>query len=164
MSNKRSKPPYLADAVANEFIRLAGFGTITPMKIQKLVYYAHAWNLTYFDEPLVRDRIEAWTYGPVIRTLYDEFKEFRANPINRFANEFLGGKEQPIFIPKEDARSKALVEIVWDELGVLTPTQLSNLSHSPDEPWAKIAEKNMGYAITDELIKECFAAKLKKNG
>lgn len=157
MTANKTHGPYLADAVANEFLELGGDG-ITPMKLQKLVYYAHAWSLALFNEPLIKDRIEAWRYGPVIPTLYEEFKEFRGNPITRKALELdLQGRKIEAAIPETDTRSKSLVRKVWGILGKLTPIQLSNMSHSPNEPWSKIQTKDIGLAIPDELIKECFS-------
>ncbi|WP_218124294.1 Panacea domain-containing protein [Chitinophaga filiformis] len=43
--------------------------------MQKLVYYAQAWHLVAFLTPLFEEDIEAWTHGPVIRSLYRRFKD-----------------------------------------------------------------------------------------
>src|SRR5215468_6409074 len=45
-------------------------GPMTAMKLQKLVYYAQAWNLVWEEEPLFDARIEAWANGPVAPELY----------------------------------------------------------------------------------------------
>jgi uncharacterized phage-associated protein len=45
-------------------------GEITAMKLQKLAYYSQAWSLVWDEEPLFRDRIEAWANGPVLPSLY----------------------------------------------------------------------------------------------
>lgn len=45
-------------------------GTMSSMKLQKLVYYAQAWHIVWEDEPLFRARIEAWASGPVVPELY----------------------------------------------------------------------------------------------
>ena len=56
-------------AIANEFIRrslAAPEIELTQMKLQKLVYFAHGWNLVASDgDPLVEDEVQAWDYGPV---------------------------------------------------------------------------------------------------
>lgn len=50
------------------------------LKLIKLVYLAYGWSIALdyrlFDEPIV-----AWKHGPVIRSLYHEFKHFGAAPI-----------------------------------------------------------------------------------
>ena len=45
-------------------------GEMTAMKLQKLVYYSQAWSLVWDEEPLFKDRVEAWVNGPVVPTLY----------------------------------------------------------------------------------------------
>ena len=45
-------------------------GGMSAMKLQKLVYYAQAWNLAWLRSPLFGERIEAWAKGPVVRELY----------------------------------------------------------------------------------------------
>ncbi len=77
--------PYPAAAIANEFLELARAEgrPLTPMHIQKLIYFAHGWNLALTGEPLIRERVEAWDYGPVIRALYGELKVFGSGAITK---------------------------------------------------------------------------------
>lgn len=49
-------------------------GTMSTMKLQKLVYYCQAWSLVWDEEPLFKEKIEAWANGPVVRELYDNHK------------------------------------------------------------------------------------------
>src|ERR1700738_3701746 len=79
---------YDARAVANYFLERAKAEgiPITPMAIQKLVYFAHGWMLAVYGRPLINQRIEAWEYGPVIRDLYQQFKRFGDLPISEPAN------------------------------------------------------------------------------
>jgi uncharacterized phage-associated protein len=49
-------------------------GSISAMKLQKLIYYCQAWSLVWDDEHLFPEPIEAWTIGPVVRNLYDAHK------------------------------------------------------------------------------------------
>ena len=46
-------------------------GTMTAMKLQKLVYYSQAWSLVWDEKPMFPERIEAWANGPVVPELYD---------------------------------------------------------------------------------------------
>ena len=43
---------------------------MSAMKLQKLVFYSQAWHLVWDEEPLFKERIEAWANGPVVRELY----------------------------------------------------------------------------------------------
>src|SRR5215510_7158653 len=71
--------PYDSKAAANWFLDLGQ--PLTPMKLQKLVYFAHGWSLALTGVPLIKDAVEAWRYGPVIPALYHEFKHNGARPI-----------------------------------------------------------------------------------
>jgi len=65
-------------AVANYFIK-KGIDTkksVSPMKLQKLVYFAHGWRLALYNSPLIDEAIQAWQYGPVIPGIYHEFKHY----------------------------------------------------------------------------------------
>jgi len=49
-------------------------GEMSPMKLQKLVYYSQAWSLVWDDAPLFSERIEAWANGPVVPALYQKHR------------------------------------------------------------------------------------------
>lgn len=55
-------------------------GSITTMKLQKLVYYSQAWALVWDEKPIFGARIEAWANGPVVPDLYRRHRgEFRVS-------------------------------------------------------------------------------------
>lgn len=49
---------------------------LTNLKLQKLLYLAQGWYLAFYDEKLFEDDIEAWVHGPVVPSVYSEFKKF----------------------------------------------------------------------------------------
>lgn len=69
--------------VADYFIHLANEtgSFVSNLKLQKLVYYAQAWHLAFFEEPLFTEDFEAWVHGPVVPDLYHHYKEFGWQPI-----------------------------------------------------------------------------------
>ncbi len=69
--------------VADYFICLANEtgSYISNLKLQKLVYYAQAWHLAIHNDPLFEEDFEAWIHGPVIPTLYQEYRAFQWKPI-----------------------------------------------------------------------------------
>lgn len=84
---------YSAMQVANAFIQKAQEGKIpalTPMKLQKLMFFAQSWYLKTFGMLLFNEAFARWQYGPVIPDLYQEFKTFGAGIITRFATDAVG--------------------------------------------------------------------------
>ncbi|MCI5167739.1 MAG: DUF4065 domain-containing protein [Candidatus Electrothrix sp. GM3_4] len=53
---------------------------ISPMKLQKLTYYAKVWSLVA-GYPCINAQFERWDYGPVNRTLYFSYKKFAREKI-----------------------------------------------------------------------------------
>ena len=68
--------PYDPKAIANYFLDLARAQekALTPLKIQKLVYFANGWHLAIKGVPLINEQVEAWRFGPVIPSLYTHFE------------------------------------------------------------------------------------------
>lgn len=47
-------------------------GSMTAMKLQKLVYYCQAWSLVWDERPIFNEKIRAWANGPVVVELFKE--------------------------------------------------------------------------------------------
>ena len=145
---------YSAQAVANEFIDIAGKGHLDPMKLQKLVYYAHGWHLAIEAAPLIRQHFEAWQFGPVIPDLYREFKAYGAGRVTAYATEFSSITQSRIAprIPENEATdaseiARSLLQEVWGIYGIYTAIKLSNDTHKPGTPWANCYRPDHPHAI-----------------
>src|SRR6266498_32696 len=46
-------------------------GSMTAMKLQKLLYYCQAWSLVWDEKPLFDNMIQAWANGPVVPSVYN---------------------------------------------------------------------------------------------
>lgn len=150
---------YSAYAVANAFVQRALEGKISnlsPMKLQKLMFFAQAWHLKLKDEPFLDDNFARWSYGPVIPSIYHEFKAYGSNPIQRMAttlsmDNFKMSMHEPI-IPAHDANSWALVDAIITKYGAINANQLSLMTHQAGSAWA-IGGSGDGSVITAEQIK-----------
>jgi uncharacterized phage-associated protein len=162
---------YNAKAVANYFLDVAASHktSLTPMKLQKLIFFAHGWHLALCDEPLIAETVEAWQFGPVVPSVYHEFKHERSGAISSRATEFDLDDFAIIepSVPAEDSQARAVMDKVWQAYGKLSATQLSNLTHLPDTPWAnaraKYGETQRSVPIEEDLIKAHFKAQADKN-
>ena len=157
---------YSVKAIANHFIDKgkADKDPLTPMKLLKLVYIAHGWHLAYTDKPLFEDRVEAWKYGPVIPTLYHEFKHYGHNPIQTYAQEPASFHTTRIEPSKSEgfAEIEQFLDAVWDEYKSHDAIDLSSLTHVSGTPW-DIANRNGDSVIKDELIRDYYRKKIEAN-
>ncbi len=55
--------------------------TISNLKLQKLLYYAQGIFLAINDEPLFEEPILAWAHGPVVESVYHEYKAYGSSGI-----------------------------------------------------------------------------------
>ena len=165
--------PYESQAIANEFLRIAkGEGKpLTPMQLLKLVFFAHGWHLALTGKPLIDEPVQAWDYGPVIPSLYHEFKKYGNNAItaNATSIKHLGGSKFQIHCPnvafgstQDTAYVQRLLAKIWEIYGKLTAFQLSNITHEPNSPWlkARVSPPHMK-DVDDSAIKDYFSKKRK---
>lgn len=159
-----------AAAVANEFLKLgseAGM-PIDQMKLQKLVFYAHAWHLALRGFPLFEEDVGAWPWGPVVREVYNQTRRFGRAPVTdrltRFS--FDGGKLTSRTPTVDDPGLQDFIRSVWESHKGFSGIQLSNATHAPGEPWTIIKEKAGSLDgkpnIPNDLIKDIFSAKIAK--
>ena len=100
-------------------------GTITTMKLQKLVYYCQAWSLGWDEVPLFNEEFEAWANGPVSPDLFARHKgRFVVDP------SFLSDIPDYAF----DSDAIETMESVLQFYGDKEPQWLSELTHQ-EAPW-----------------------------
>ena len=160
--------PYPAAAVANEFLALAKAEgkVLTPMKLQKLVYFAHGWCLALTGKPLIREHVEAWRYGPVIPAIYHEFKEAGNGPISSEAIDLVNEGGKMCFkaaslddYPDDDERTNArqIIARVFALYDKYTASQLSNSTHADGTPWQQVyRDGERKLLISNDTIKTYF--------
>ena len=98
-------------------------GSMTTMKLQKLVYYCQAWSLVWDEKPLFNEKIQAWASGPVVRELYDQHKgKFTISDIDK-------GN-----ISKLTEKQKATIDAVLKAYCDKPAQWLADLTHM-EQPW-----------------------------
>lgn len=151
---------YDPKSIANYFLEVAAAEgqSIDPMKLQKLVYYAHGWYAGHRGQPLINENIEAWQYGPVIPSLYHEFKPYGAGTIRTKATSYANGAFQEVPHPPDPA-VRQFLDNVWRSYSPYTGIALSEMTHAADSPWDVTWRTNRGMHGSDipfNLIQEHF--------
>lgn len=127
---------------------------LDPMKLLKLTYIAHGYNLGFFDKPLFSNKIQAWMYGTVIPDLYHVIKRFRSGPVDESIMELYSEK-------KIEGEQKKLLDFVWSHYKKLTGLQLSDLTHKEGTPWKTTYNSTYDLEIPNEVIKEYYKQLIK---
>ncbi|WP_421148914.1 Panacea domain-containing protein [Aeromonas dhakensis] len=128
---------------------------LTHMQLQKLTYIAHGLSLAGYKMPLLSQPVTAWKYGPVIPSLYHEFKIFRSG--------FIPPKPLNMPMRKDD---EDLLNLVVDTYGKLSGVQLSELTHMSGTPWEQVWNRHGGCnmdnaVISDAIIQDYYQKMLK---
>lgn len=132
-------------------------GSISTMKLQKLVYYAQAWSTVWDDPPdapLFAERVEAWSLGPVVPELFSWHK-------GRFSiwADLLPQTADP---SRLSANQRKTIDSVLAFYGDKSAQWLSDLAHS-EKPWrdarAGIPDgERGGKEITTESMAEYYGS------
>lgn len=121
-------------------------GRMTAMKMQKLAYYSQAWHLVWEEQPLFTDRIEAWSNGPVVRSLYAGHRgQFTVSSWPRGDSSRLVDAE------------RSTIDAVLDFYGGRSAHELSELTHF-EQPWRSArGDLPMGARSSSEITVTAMA-------
>ncbi len=113
--------------------------SVSPKKLQKLLYYVEAWNMVHIGEPLINEEFEAWVHGPVLPSVYRQLKGFGFNNLQVInEEEDSAAKEIQGIIEKNKLSDDQLGVIysVLNKYGGLSAFELEMLSHN-EAPWVE---------------------------
>jgi uncharacterized phage-associated protein len=68
---------FLSKAASEE----EGADLISNLKLQKLLYYAQGIHIALQDTPLFEEDIQAWQHGPVVPSIYQQYKGHGGNSL-----------------------------------------------------------------------------------
>lgn len=121
------------------------------IQIQKLTYYAYAWNLALYNEKLFEEKPQAWIHGPVFRTLYDAMRYsdfYNTNTLNM----------------QIENKTLRILDMIYNLYGKYSGNELEQMTHS-ESPWKKArtgldANMRSMRELDDEEIKRYYKALL----
>ena len=116
--------------------------TISNLKLQKMLYYMQGFHLAFFGTPLFEEEIKAWQYGPVVPSVYEEYKRYESKAIDL--------PEGPVIELTED--EEAVFDNVYDEYNQFSAVALMKMTHE-ESPWRST---EIGQVIDKGKIKQFF--------
>ncbi len=123
---------------------------VTPLGLQKLLYYSQAFYKLFVGSDLFKDDCEAWVHGPGYKVIYDEYKSYGRNIINLECDEEIS----------LDEVEETLLNNVIKYFGCYRAKILEEMTHN-ERPWimTRIGLKkneSCNRIIKRELIDEYF--------
>ncbi len=112
---------------------------ISPLKLQKLLYYVQGICLKVFSCVAFDEPIKAWSYGPVVESIYKKYKN-----VNNISST---GFSKKISLGLKDA-----IDAVIISYGDIEATKLISLTHS-EEPYINT---EINHEINIDQINEYF--------
>lgn len=156
---KKNKKEFKIEEIADCFLRIVdrdSGSTITPLKLQKILYYTQGYYLAMNDKALFKEDFQAWAHGPANPKIYDMYKKYGYNSIDY-------PKSKPAKINDEILN---FLYDIWSTFGIYDGKYLEKLTHSED-PWINARKKancqdgeSCTEIITKESMKEFFKTKL----
>ena len=130
-------------------------GEITPLALQKILYYIQGIFMVNYDRPLFSEECQAWLHGPVYEKVYDMFKSFKYNPIED--KRFVIFRDRFRMLTDEE---KEVIDLVLNTFGMYSGKTLERITHK-EAPWvdAYDGDNLSGYTnepITKEAIRDYF--------
>lgn len=107
---------------------------ITPLMLQKILYYIQGVYVALYDAELFPEECEAWVHGPVYRNVYMLFKDFKFNPIDDDRFSLLEGYLFDLSDPE-----RTVIDNVINSFGIYSGKTLESITHK-EKPWLDARE------------------------
>jgi uncharacterized phage-associated protein len=124
---------------------------ISNLKLQKLLYYMQGFHLAIFNKPLFQEDVVAWSYGPVVREVYQEYKQYGNGAIPQPENDF--------DIRLNQEQIDMMID-VFNVYGQCSALKLMHLTHE-ELPWKNTP---LNHVIGHDLMRSYFLTQLNDEG
>ncbi len=98
---------------------------ITPMALQKALYYIQGFFYAFYGKFIFEEDCEAWTHGPVYRDIYSRYADYRFDPISK-----IEAFDSSVFTTQE----KAVIDSVIRYFCCYSGKVLEAFTHN-ESPW-----------------------------
>jgi putative zinc finger/helix-turn-helix YgiT family protein len=121
---------------------------VTPLALQKLLYYVQGFFYAFNNVFIFEDDCEAWVHGPVYRKVYHKYSDYKYDTIDS-ADSF----DETIFSVAE----KAVIDSIVDNFSCYSGKVLESFTHS-EQPWIETRSDLPVFAQSDRVINKKLIA------
>ena len=157
-----------ASAVANKLIDIAKsndkstiLDNVTNLLINKTIYFVHGFYLLHHNQPVInvahKEYIEAWKYGPVVPSIYHEFKRFGKDIVSDYSivdeeTETDGTRQYIHKLPNNGNIVKIFDWFLDNFLKTHRAEELVSITHVKNSPWYNVYHQDDARKIIDNDI------------
>lgn len=124
--------------------------SVTPMKLQKLIYILYKEYLKETEKKLFSEKFLVWKHGPVLESVYHAFSRYKANPIQEYYSEETGRYKTV----NPTKTFKKVFKVVWERHKQQDGIYLSMLTHQKGAAWSKARDEGRGVLKTQDIFEE----------
>ena len=151
----------------SDFARFLGLSmlsqgiSVSPLKLQKILYYQQAWHMVFFgrENQLFSEAPEAWVNGPVYPGIYRQYRNCVPNMCDHLKEKDFGVQPSDVLATLEKIAASLelskkeldLFESVMRLYGSKTQNQLILVTHS-EQPWCEAREGLLPYQASNRTI------------
>ena len=117
---------------------------ITPLALQKALYYIQGFHFAFYRTFLFPEDCQAWTHGPVYRDIYFRYRDYRFDPIEKTTTF-----DTSVF----SASEKAICDSVINNLCCYSGKILERFTHN-EAPWLTTRGDLPDSAPSDRIIEK----------
>lgn len=126
---------------------------ITPLALQKILYYSQAFFKVFYGYHLFENDCEAWAQGPVYPEIYSKFKDYK----------YIVSKDSICSLDEEE---QFFIDLIMRYLGCYSGKALERMTHC-EKPWRETRKglspnQKGGKVIEKALIESYFTEVYKK--
>ena len=141
---------YSALDIANEYIALGNKTNIpiTPLRLQKMLYFTQVFSFNSFEEGIIIEETEAWDKGPVYYDVYKKYECYGDNAITTY--------NKPMNL---DYQTQRVLLDVFKKYATMPIGNLIDEIHAKGTPWDLSYNRNhKAYRtiIPKEYMKQYF--------
>lgn len=143
--------PYAPANVVNNILQRAFRDgvPVTPMKLQRILWFAAAEYAKATGEVLLTEQFEPWPYGPVVRSVDAKFEPFNGTPVDKY---FKDAKAMAHTVNEKEApQLAATLDAVWAAVKDLSPVMLARITHLPGSAWCDAVGRRRDRIDNDAL-------------
>lgn len=122
---------------------------VTPMKLQKLLYFVSCEYVKATDCDLLSEDFCVWQYGPVLPSVYNEFKSFRGNRITEYAKDADGNSFA--YNEATSPNLRASIDRIWMFFKSKSGVELSLITHEDGSGWSRAFEQRHSKITKEEM-------------